>query len=124
MRLTNLASWQELFHHGLDVEDRGTVDRVQTQQSQQSTFPFHQPGDRNTKSVRTILSALGKYPNLGPVGFATGTLDSQFNFAFGHMIEVKKNLNVRELFNPIERLRAELGSQFDLGLYRSPPIVA
>ena len=69
--LNEPAAWQEFAHHRLDVDNGGSMNRVEFCDVEPRTFMTQDLAYRAAQAVRSVLATLRKYPDGWPVRVVT-----------------------------------------------------
>src|SRR5580698_2033124 len=123
-RLTYLATWRELSHIRLNVQNRRAIDGIQPLNLQRQIFHREQAANGNANAIGPVLATLGKDANLGPVQSTSGMPCANRYLGFLHQMEEKNDLNVRKVSQPREALRNKSRSvQINPAFDAAPDIV-
>jgi hypothetical protein len=108
----------------LEIEHRGTVDRVEPADREGRAIDAEQLADADTDSVRPPLRALRVDADLGPLRIAARPPRVALIRSRLDQVEVVDDLDVRELLEALEALRSNhLTAELDRRLDLAPVVV-
>ena len=111
--LLHFSAGLELAQHGLDIDDRSSVDGIELRNEEFIAFDAEDATDCATEAIRTILGALRENADFWPVFVVSGMTCAVDDFRRIDLREKEDYFAVREIRETCERLGREFLGEGD-----------
>ena len=117
------AARQKILHHGLDVQNWGAVDCVQTAYFNGFALDRYEATNGGSDAVWAVFATLGENTNQRPVLIVTGVARTSFDFIEWHFIEMENDFYMAEILQTRQSIGRKIIGEDDFGMDFAPIIV-